>query len=261
MLQKLAITLKSDEKDLMVKALIKCVMQTWLPASNASLEMMIFNIPSAFKAKKHRVENLHEGPFDDVYANAMNVEGFTASHCAALEGSKKLLQLLISKVAKVDAISNGTPLQCASAKGKNDSVKVLLDNHANPNIESCHTLGPLLLSILSMSIESVKLLNAGTDPNGTNECGLTPIEVTALAGNCNTVDISLIFNRNYVEKDIYFLVGARIIATLQGVSKVAEAVNVTMGLKGRNVISESSRGYHRVTNDGVTLAKSIKFKA
>ncbi|KAK8651916.1 hypothetical protein V6N13_141491 [Hibiscus sabdariffa] len=71
MLQKLQVTMKSDEKDLMGKALMKRVMQTWLPASNALLEMMIFHLPSPSKAQKYRVENLYEGPLDDVYANAI----------------------------------------------------------------------------------------------------------------------------------------------------------------------------------------------
>ncbi|KAE8699432.1 Chaperonin CPN60-2 [Hibiscus syriacus] len=66
-------------------------------------------------------------------------------------------------------------------------------------------------------------------------------------------------SRNYVAKDISFGVGARA-AMLQGVSEVADAVRVTMGPKGRNVIIDSSRGYPKVTKDGVTVAKSIKFK-
>ncbi|GKC03368.1 helicase and polymerase-containing protein TEBICHI isoform X1 [Tanacetum coccineum] len=52
-------------------ALMKCVMQTWLPAANALLEMMILHLPSPYTAKKYHVENLYEGPSDDVYANAI----------------------------------------------------------------------------------------------------------------------------------------------------------------------------------------------
>ncbi|VVA98664.1 unnamed protein product [Arabis nemorensis] len=48
---------------------------------------------------------------------------------------------------------------------------------------------------------------------------------------------------------------------LQGVSEVAEAVKVTMGPKGRNVIIENSYGGPKITKDGVTVAKSISFKA
>ncbi|KAL3498649.1 hypothetical protein ACH5RR_041381 [Cinchona calisaya] len=50
---------------------MKRVMQTWLPASNALLEMMIYHLPSPAKAQKYRVENLYEGPLDDQYANAI----------------------------------------------------------------------------------------------------------------------------------------------------------------------------------------------
>ncbi|CAO2166341.1 unnamed protein product [Urochloa humidicola] len=71
MLQKLNVTMKSDEKELVGKALMKRVMQTWLPASTALLEMMIFHLPSPAKAQKYRVENLYEGPLDDVYATAI----------------------------------------------------------------------------------------------------------------------------------------------------------------------------------------------
>ncbi|KAJ4824797.1 hypothetical protein Tsubulata_022787 [Turnera subulata] len=68
----------------------------------------------------------------------------------------------------------------------------------------------------------------------------------------------VISNRSYVAKDISFGVGARA-ALLQGVNDVAEAVKVTMGPKGRNVIIETSRKDPKVTKDGVTVAKSISF--
>ncbi len=37
----------------------------------ALLEMMIWHLPSPGIAQKYRVENLYEGPLDDVYANAI----------------------------------------------------------------------------------------------------------------------------------------------------------------------------------------------
>ncbi|OIW17172.1 hypothetical protein TanjilG_18127 [Lupinus angustifolius] len=75
----------------------------------------------------------------------------------------------------------------------------------------------------------------------------------------NLICNGVISKRSYVTKDINFGVGARA-AILQGVSEVAEAVKVTMGPKGRNVIIEKSHGNPRVTKDGVTVAKSINFK-
>ncbi|KAL4625691.1 hypothetical protein ACB092_05G043700 [Castanea dentata] len=69
----------------------------------------------------------------------------------------------------------------------------------------------------------------------------------------------VVCNRNYGAKAINFGVGARA-AMLQGVSEVAEAVKVTMGPKGRNVIIERSHKDPQVTKDGVTVSKSISFK-
>ncbi|KAG6550582.1 hypothetical protein Mapa_007835 [Marchantia paleacea] len=71
MLAKLGCALKGEEKELMGKHLMKRVMQTWLPASAALLEMMIFHLPSPATAQRYRVENLYEGPLDDMYANAI----------------------------------------------------------------------------------------------------------------------------------------------------------------------------------------------
>lgn len=70
-LQKLGICMKNEDKDLVGKALMKRVMQSWLPASSALLEMMIFHLPSPAIAQRYRVENLYEGPLDDIYAKAI----------------------------------------------------------------------------------------------------------------------------------------------------------------------------------------------
>eukprot|EP00270_Netrium_digitus_P011688 TRINITY_DN372_c0_g1_i2.p1 TRINITY_DN372_c0_g1~~TRINITY_DN372_c0_g1_i2.p1 ORF type:complete len:860 (-),score=274.97 TRINITY_DN372_c0_g1_i2:458-2989(-) len=71
MLQKLGVQLASEAKDLTGKPLMKRVMQAWLPAQAALLEMMIWHLPSPVIAQKYRVENLYEGPLDDQYATAI----------------------------------------------------------------------------------------------------------------------------------------------------------------------------------------------
>ncbi|OAY64588.1 chaperonin CPN60-2, mitochondrial [Ananas comosus] len=67
------------------------------------------------------------------------------------------------------------------------------------------------------------------------------------------------WSRNYAAKDIRFGVEARALM-LKGVEELADAVKVTMGPKGRNVVLEQSFGAPKVTKDGVTVAKSIEFK-
>ncbi len=46
---------------------------------------------------------------------------------------------------------------------------------------------------------------------------------------------------------------------LRGVNKLANAVQVTLGPKGRNVILDQSFGDPKITKDGVTVAKHIEF--
>ena len=58
-------------------------------------------------------------------------------------------------------------------------------------------------------------------------------------------------------KEIRFSSDART-RLLQGVDALAEAVKVTLGPKGRNVLLEKSFGAPRVTKDGVTVAKDIE---
>jgi chaperonin GroEL len=58
-------------------------------------------------------------------------------------------------------------------------------------------------------------------------------------------------------KDVYFASDARD-RMLRGVNTLANAVKVTLGPKGRNVIIEKSYGAPRSTKDGVTVAKEIE---
>ncbi len=60
-------------------------------------------------------------------------------------------------------------------------------------------------------------------------------------------------------KDIIFEAKARE-AILRGVNTLADAVKVTLGPKGRNVVIEKSFGAPTITKDGVTVAKEIELE-
>src|SRR5204863_9113121 len=60
-------------------------------------------------------------------------------------------------------------------------------------------------------------------------------------------------------KDVRFSQDARD-RMLRGVDILAEAVKVTLGPKGRNVVLDKSYGAPRVTKDGVTVAKEIQLE-
>src|ERR671931_946361 len=58
-------------------------------------------------------------------------------------------------------------------------------------------------------------------------------------------------------KDVRFSGDARD-RMLRGVETLANAVRVTLGPKGRNVVIDKSFGAPRITKDGVTVAKEIE---
>ncbi len=71
MLTAVGVTLSRDERELVGKPLLKRVMQKWLPAADAILEMVVVHLPSPPQAQKYRVENLYDGPLDDEVAHSI----------------------------------------------------------------------------------------------------------------------------------------------------------------------------------------------
>ena len=60
-------------------------------------------------------------------------------------------------------------------------------------------------------------------------------------------------------KDIKYDVEARDLLK-QGVDQLADAVKVTLGPKGRNVVIEKKFGAPQITKDGVTVAKEVELE-
>ena len=60
-------------------------------------------------------------------------------------------------------------------------------------------------------------------------------------------------------KQVKYSSDARV-SMLNGVNKLADAVKITLGPKGRNVVLEKSYGSPIITNDGVTIAKEIELE-
>jgi chaperonin GroEL len=60
-------------------------------------------------------------------------------------------------------------------------------------------------------------------------------------------------------KDIIYREDARA-AVLRGVNALADAVKVTLGPRGRNVILDKKFGSPLITKDGVTVAKEVDLK-
>ena len=80
-------------QELKGKALMKKVMQKWLPAGDAVLEMIVLQLPSPREAQKYRTDMLYEGPLDDACANAMR----------ACDSSGPLMMFISKMVPTADA--------------------------------------------------------------------------------------------------------------------------------------------------------------
>merc|ERR1712240_30487 len=63
--------LKTEEKELEGKPLMKVLMRNWLPAGEAMFQMIVIHLPSPVTAQKYRAELLYEGPSDDAACQAI----------------------------------------------------------------------------------------------------------------------------------------------------------------------------------------------
>ncbi|XP_043692141.1 putative ankyrin repeat protein RF_0381 [Telopea speciosissima] len=149
--------------------------------------------------------------------------GATALHHAAGTGNIDLLRFLLSKGVDVDSQSDaGTPMIWAAGHGQQEAVKVLLENHANPNAETDDNITPLLSAVAAGSLPCLELLiqagananvsaggatpmhiaadngspdiincllKAGADPNAVDEDGLKPIQVAAARSNRGAIEV------------------------------------------------------------------------
>ena len=71
LLKKLGIELSSEDLEIQGKYLLRKVMQKWINASEALIEMIILHLPSPKVSQKYRTLYLYQGPMDDECAKAM----------------------------------------------------------------------------------------------------------------------------------------------------------------------------------------------
>lgn len=83
--------------------------------------------------------------------------------------------------------------------------------------------------------------------------------ISTLRPAARSVHAAVGATRGFAAKDIRHGAEARALM-LVGCNRLADAVAVTMGPKGRNVVIEQSFGSPKVTKDGVTVAKAVEMK-
>ncbi|HXU76536.1 MAG TPA: ankyrin repeat domain-containing protein, partial [Methylomirabilota bacterium] len=100
--------------------------------------------------------------------NATDNLGATALHLAARQGFRTVVETLLAHGAEVDARDNSgeTPLHYAAAGGNKGVIELLLDHKAEVNAKSEGGATPLLLAVSKKEVESAKALLAHkADPN------------------------------------------------------------------------------------------------
>src|SRR5690606_27750245 len=89
-------------------------------------------------------------------------------------------------------------------------------------------------------------LRPGQPPQAADHCSPFPIPNSRFRGHTNMA-----------AKEVRFSEDARA-RMVKGVNVLANAVKVTLGPKGRNVVLEKSFGAPTITKDGVSVAKEIE---
>ncbi|XP_026425973.1 ankyrin-2-like isoform X1 [Papaver somniferum] len=130
----------------------------------------------AVKGQLNTVEYLLEKGANPDGSNDPNSTANTPLHYAVLGGDRKIQTLLLSNGIRINvATRSGTALSYAAVLGQVDAVKVLLDHHADPNVEMLGVVTPVNSTIINNSLQIMDLLlQAGADPNA-KSCGFAPL--------------------------------------------------------------------------------------
>ena len=112
--------------------------------------------------------------------NALGPEGTTPLDDACLKGQRELVDLLLTRGAKVDLRNRAgaTPLHDAALGGDAGVVKMLLDHGADVNARDTETGATPLYNAASWGRQEVLelLLSRGADPNTSNSKGTSALQ-------------------------------------------------------------------------------------
>jgi len=106
---------------------------------------------------------------------------------AALQGHVKVVDFLLSKEAQINH-PGWTPLLYAATNGRNDVIKILIENHAYIDSSSPNGTTPLMMAVRGGFRETVQLLlDEDADPLIKNEAGDTALSWAEIAKQTDIV--------------------------------------------------------------------------
>jgi elongation factor 2 len=154
---------EEQRKTITGKPLLKLVMQKWLPAAEAILEMIVCHLPSPVQAQEYRVETLYDGPMDDEAANAIRT-------CDTSEGAP--VMMYISKmIPGADNRFTAFGRVFSGKVGTGQKVRIL-----GPNYVPGKKTDLFLKSIQRVVIMMGRITETVADIPAGNTCGLIGID-------------------------------------------------------------------------------------
>lgn len=177
MAEAVGVTLNEETKKTITgKPLLKYIMQKWIPAADAILEMIVVHLPSPAVAQSYRVDSLYDGPLDDEAANAIRT-------CDTSEGAP--LMMYISKM-----IPSGD--NRFTAFGRVFSGKIATGQKVRilgPNYEPGKKTDLFVKSIQRVVIMMGRYTETVADIPAGNTCGLIGVDAYLVkAGTITTLE-------------------------------------------------------------------------
>lgn len=117
--------------------------------------------------------------------DALDPNGWSYIHYAASGGGQENLDLMASIIASGEDIDEvtyigQTPLHVSISNGNEQMALLLLDNYADPNIQSQDGMTPLHVACIGVMQNVVtRLLSSNIDPNATDQHDMTPLHYAA----------------------------------------------------------------------------------
>jgi elongation factor 2 len=164
MAQNVGVNLTEEEKKTLTgKQLLKRVMQKWIPAADAILEMIVVHLPSPAAAQAYRVDTLYDGPLDDEAATAIRT-------CDTSDGAP--LMMYISKmVPSADNRFIAFGRVFSGKVGTGQKVRILGPNYVPGKKTDLFTK-----SIQRVVIMMGRYTETVTDIPAGNTCGLVGVD-------------------------------------------------------------------------------------
>ena len=154
---------EETKKTLTGKPLLKFIMQKWIPAADAILEMIVVHLPAPAHAQKYRVESLYDGPLDDEAANAIR-------NCDTSPGAP--LMMYISKmIPQSDNRFTAFGRVFSGKIGTGQKVRIL-----GPNYEPGKKTDLFVKSIQRVVIMMGRYTETVADIPAGNTCGLIGVD-------------------------------------------------------------------------------------